>query len=120
MGPGDVTDKAAKFVDPAGISLGLSAREVLELALWLEKAAQFDDARMPNPMLARDLAKCYEQLGRNQEALTQLEKAARYQGPDKETDEAIIRLKQKLGISEEKKEGEGGGQGTPVTPPPGG
>jgi rubrerythrin len=38
MEPGNISDKAAKFVDPAGISLGLSAREILELALWLEKA----------------------------------------------------------------------------------
>ncbi|HUT52415.1 MAG TPA: ferritin family protein [bacterium] len=38
MGPGDVGDKAERFVDPTRINLGLSSREFLEMALWLEKA----------------------------------------------------------------------------------
>jgi rubrerythrin len=38
MAPEDVTDKSAPSAGSGGIGLGLSSREVLELALWLEKA----------------------------------------------------------------------------------
>jgi tetratricopeptide (TPR) repeat protein len=78
-------------------------------ALWLEKAQEVDDARFGNAFLARDLGSCYEHLGRDRDALDQYQRAGRTNGGDPGTLEAIRRLKEKLGLSEdeEKQKDEG-------------